>query len=119
MNNDNNQAGVDEHLTRAQYRSKIKHKRGLFGHHQNEETTDKNQQASHGNPEPQPIPEPTPATEQTNAQSAFPNRAASLAMDKETLAEEKSQRLAKRLNIAIAVLVVLIVVVYLVLFFVG
>ena len=36
MNNDNNQAGVDEHLTRAQYRSQIKHKRGLFGHHQNE-----------------------------------------------------------------------------------
>lgn len=114
MNNDSNQSGTDEPLTRAQYRRQMKQGRGLFGHHQNEETTDETQ--------PQVDSDQQPLSEQTaptDNESAVPNRAASLAMDKETVAEEKSQRLARKLNIAIAVLVALIVVVYLVLFFVG
>ena len=117
MNNDNNETGTDKHLTRAQYRRQMKQEQGLFSHHPNEETTDDPQ--LHGDPDQQAFTEPTAVNTSTNDGSAAPNRATSLAMDKETVAEEKSQRLARKLNIAIAVLVALIVVVYLVLFFVG
>ncbi|WP_295746785.1 hypothetical protein [uncultured Limosilactobacillus sp.] len=119
MNNDNNQFGTDEHLTRTQYRRQMKHRRGLFGHHQNEDVSSEGQQSSHDDLDAQPTPEPAAATAQMNDESPTPNRAASVAMDQEAVAEEKSQRLARKLNIVIAVLVALIVVVYLVLFFVG
>ncbi len=57
--------------------------------------------------------------EQEESVGTGQTRAASLQSDKQAVAEEKSQRLAKRLNITIAVLVALIIIVYLILFFVG
>lgn len=135
MKNDDNPQPEQEHLTRAQYRRQMRH-----GRHRQAAGTDdgdesqtregfrKSQREEHRFIKPERDQATKAAAgEQRRSQeggseiddeTGQPNRATSLAMDKQALAEEKSQRLAKRLNIAIAILVVLIVIVYLILFFV-
>lgn len=130
---ENERRNNNEHLTRAQYRRQMR-----WGHHRQQKA--KPVEAGDGPSREQMRQEeelirraqPDSAVtanddEATAGQSSVTDdqgpvttsRAASLAHDKQALAEQKSQHLAKKLNIVIAILVALIVMVYLILFFVG
>lgn len=109
MNNED-QHETKQHMTRADYRQQVRHKRYPFLRRSSRQ---------------EPVGADSGTTAQTEANDDGPvgaatqSRADSLALEKETIAEKKSQQLAKKLNIAIAVLVVLIIIVYLILLFIG
>lgn len=80
----------------------------IHRHHENEPTN----QASLSGPQQGPM------TEQSEDQAGY-NRATNQQTTKDAIAEQKTARLRRRLNIAIVILILLIIAVYLILFLVD